>query len=201
MSVTPATVLDYWIGDTARSADALETKNKLWFQKSFETDQEIADRFLPTLTALADGMAHDWAAQGPRERLAAIIVLDQFSRNIFRDHRFAFKHDPLALALSKVGIVAGEDAGLAEAERVFFYLPFEHSEDMADQDQSVALFEKLAGDAREAFRPFCEGTLDYAYQHQDVIERFGRFPHRNKALRRTSTREEQAYLSKPGAGF
>ncbi|WP_084397495.1 DUF924 family protein [Henriciella aquimarina] len=201
MTVTPETVLDYWIGDTAASPETLEEKGKLWFQKSFETDQEIAKTFVSTLADLAAGLAQDWAARGPRERLAAIIVLDQFSRNIFRDHRFAFKHDPLALALAKEGVGRREDEGLSESERVFLYLPYEHSEDLADQRRSVELFDKLVADAREGFKPFAENVRSYAVAHLEVIEEFGRFPHRNSVLRRASTREEQAYLSQPGAGF
>lgn len=201
MTVTPATVLDFWLGDTSHSADAIETRNTLWFQKRFETDRQIADTYVSKLADLAAGEAHDWANRGPHERLAAIIVLDQFSRNIFRKHRLSFAHDPLALRLAEDGLARGEDRALAETERVFFYLPFEHSERMADQERSVSLFETLASEAREPFKPFCKTTLDYAYQHKDVIERFGRFPHRNTALRRPSTREEQAYLSEPGAGF
>ena len=146
--VTPQEVLDYWLGDTPQRPEALKEKNALWFQKSFETDKEIADRFVPVLGALAAGLAADWARQGPKARLAAIIVLDQFSRNVFRGHRYSFLQDPLARRLMQDGLKAGEDRGLSEPERVFFYLPAEHSEAMADQDLSVDLFETLARQAR-----------------------------------------------------
>lgn len=201
MTVLPKTVLDYWLGDTPKNAEALAGKNKLWFQKSFQTDQEIADRFTVVLSDLASGKAEGWAKQGARERLAAIIVLDQFSRNIFRGHRYSFAHDPMARSLTMTGLAFNEDQHLTEVERVFFYLPLEHSEDLEDQKMSVKLFEQLTREARPAYKAFCENTLDYARQHLDVIEKFGRFPHRNSVLRRPSTREEQTYLDQPGAGF
>ena len=201
MTVTPETVLDFWLGDHPSQPAVLETKQKLWFQNSFETDRTIADTFVTTLADLAAGEAKTWATKGARSRLAAIIVLDQFSRNIFRGHRFSFTHDPMAKNLTLTGLAFNEDRELGEVERVFFYLPLEHSESLDDQKMSVKLFEELAREARPAFKDFCETTLDYARKHLEVIERFGRFPHRNAVLRRPSTREEQAYLSEPGAGF
>ena len=107
----------------------------------------------------------------------------------------------MAKNLTLTGLAFNEDRELSEVERVFFYLPLEHSESLDDQKMSVKLFEELAREARPAFKDFCETTLDYARKHLEVIERFGRFPHRNAVLRRPSTREEQAYLSEPGAGF
>lgn len=199
--VTPKEVLDYWLGETPANPSALKEKNKLWFTKSFDTDAEIAERFVPVLGALAAGLADEWARQGAKQRLAAIIVLDQFSRNVFRGHRYSFLHDPIARRLMRDGLQAGEDRTLSEPERIFFYLPAEHSEAMADQDLSVRLFETLARQARPAYRDFCQTVVDYAHQHRDVIEQFGRFPHRNEVLNRASTPEEEAYLSKPGAGF
>jgi len=201
MTVTPATVLDFWLGEKPGQPAVLETKQQLWFQKRFETDRAIADTFVATLADLAAGEAKAWAKKGARSRLAAIIVLDQFSRNIFRGHRFSFTHDPMAKSLTLTGLAFNEDRELSEVERVFFYLPLEHSESLDDQKMSVKLFEELAREARPAFKDFCESTLDYARKHLEVIERFGRFPHRNAILRRPSTREEQAYLEQPGAGF
>ena len=199
--ITPDDVLSYWIGDTATSTGQLKEKNKLWFTKSFETDEEIASRFTDVIGALAAGLAADWANRGARGRLAAIIALDQFSRNIFRGHRYSFMHDPLSRHLMQVGLELGQDRTLSETERVFFYLPAEHSEKMADQNLSVSLFEKLSEEARADYKEFCKTTLDYAYKHREVIERFGRFPHRNELLQRTSTPTEEKYLAQPGAGF
>ncbi len=199
--VSPQDVLDFWIGEAATSAEAAGEKNKLWFQKSFETDREIAETFVATLAALKNGLAADWARQGPKARLAAIIVLDQFSRNIFRGHRFSFAHDAMARNLMKTGLATDQDRQLSEAERIFFYLPAEHSEDMNDQRLSVRLFEQLVRDARPEFREFCEMTRDYALRHKEVIEKYGRFPHRNAVLKRRSSRDEEDYLAQPGSGF
>lgn len=199
--VRPEDILAYWIGPADNDAGALEARHKLWFGKSDAADIEIAERFVPTLAALASGLAEDWAENGPHPRLAAIIALDQFSRNIFRGRAAAFENDRLALGLAKDGLMRGEDSGLSEVERAFFYLPVEHSERAADQVLSVQLFERLAEDARPEFRGFAETCLDYARQHKAVIDRFGRYPHRNAALGRQNTPEEEAYLAEPGAGF
>lgn len=198
---TPGAVLDYWIGPATDDHLFADRQHKLWFTKSAETDAFITGHFLALHTAMMNGLADAWAAQGARPRLAAIIVLDQFSRNMFRDTPRAFEADPLARQLAADGLQRDDDRKLTEIERSFFYLPFEHSEALADQHQSVRLFERLSADARDAYRPICDLALDYAQQHRDVIARFGRFPHRNAILERDNTPEETEYLSKPGAGF
>ena len=201
MIETPQSVLNYWIGKTKDSAEAMAAQNKLWFVKSFATDTEIATRYIDTMAALASGLAHDWAKDGPHERLAAIIALDQFSRNVFRDTPDAFANDALAVKLCKQGLAVEEDKDLSEVERQFFYLPLEHSEATDDQALSIAMYEKLASDARPDFAGGMKGALDYAKKHKDVIDRFGRYPHRNAILGRSSTPEEDAYLAEPGSGF
>ncbi len=198
---TPGAILDYWMGPATNDHLAAQRKNKLWFVKSAKTDQFIEQHFLETLKALSEGLAYDCAEQGPRQRLAAIIVLDQFSRNIFRGAADSFAQDKMALGLCKEGLLSDQDKPLSEGERAFFYMPLEHSERLTDQDLCVSLFEKLAKAARPAFKPLCQNSLDYAYQHRDVIRQFGRFPHRNAILGRSNTPEEAEYLSKPGSGF
>jgi len=198
---SPEAVLDYWIGATGEDASAIAQQNQLWFEKSFATDKFIADTFVPLIAELAEGLAEYWAEQGPRERIAAIIALDQFSRNIFRSHAYSFIHDPLARRLMKDGLQRGDDKQLSETERIFYYITLEHSESAADQDLSVALFENLVEEARPDFKPICTEILGYANKHRDVIWQFGRFPHRNPILNRASTPEEQTYLAQPGAGF
>lgn len=198
----PADILAFWIGDASHSGEAAAEKNKIWFGKSPELDEEIRERFLTLLETLAAGpLAQEWAAKGPRERLAAIIVLDQFSRNMFRDSPRSFSQDMLALRLCKEGLALREDLSLSEAERMFFYLPLEHSEDVGDQSRSVEMFAALRRDAREDFQKLTESVLEYAYAHQSVVDRFGHFPHRNEVVARESTPEEVAYLAKPGSGF
>ncbi|OYW89003.1 MAG: hypothetical protein B7Z22_01150 [Hyphomonas sp. 32-62-5] len=198
---SPATVHGFWFGGSATSPEVLKTHAPLWFKGGEAFDRLLTAQFQPLLETLSAGpLARDWAARGPRERLAAIIVLDQMSRNIFRGSPRAFAQDMLALHLCKEGLEAGEDRALSEAERVFFYLPLEHSEVMADQEQSVALFTRLAGEARDEFRDFAKNTLDYAHQHLDVIRQFGRFPHRNAAVARESREAEKEWLAE-GGGF
>lgn len=198
---SPATVHGFWFGGSASSPEVLKTHAPLWFNGGEAFDRLLTAQFQPLLETLSAGpLAHDWAARGARERLCAIIVLDQMSRNIFRGSPRAFAQDMLALHLCKEGLAASEDRALSETERVFFYLPLEHSEALADQQQSVALFSRLADEARDAFRDFTKNTLDYAHQHLDVIAEFGRFPHRNDAVGRESTDAEKAWLAE-GGGF
>ena len=198
---TPGAVLDYWIGAASEDHLFAHRQHKLWFTKSADTDVFIVRHFAALHAALHAGLAQSWARAGARSRLGAIIVLDQFSRNMFRDTPEAFASDQLAMELARQGMAAGDHMQLTEIERSFFYLPFEHSEALEDQDESVSLFGRLAAAARDVFRPICTSSLDYALRHRDVIQRFGRFPHRNAILGRDNTAEEADYLSKPGAGF
>ena len=143
-------------------------------------------------SAIAGALPAAWAASP----LAEILLLDQFTRNIFRGTPRAFAGDARALVLARRMVAGGADAALDAVERAFVYLPFEHAEDPASQDESVRLFTALAAaDARQ------DSSLDYAHRHRDVIRRFGRFPHRNAILGRASTAEEGAYLAQPGSGF
>lgn len=196
----PGAVLDFWFGPALDDPAAATARNPLWFGKAFATDAAIAGRFLDTLAALASGLAYEWAVASPRARLAAIIALDQFSRNIFRGMPAAFGHDAMALDLASHGLMIAADYELAEIERMFFYLPFEHSERLADQETAVKALAAAEADARPGFAPVIAGALDYARQHRDVIARFRRFPHRNAVLGRTTTAEEEAWLAEHG-GF
>lgn len=198
---SPEEVHHFWFGEDAGAPTVLESKATLWFNGGKAFDRDLTERFLPLLETLSAGpLAYDWAARGAKGRLAAILVLDQMSRNIFRGSPRAFAQDMLALHLCKDGLAKGEDAGLSEVERVFFYLPLEHSEAMDDQQRAVALFGALAKEAREPFAAFTRNTLDYAHQHLDVIRQFGRFPHRNAVVGRVTTQEEAAWLAE-GGGF
>jgi uncharacterized protein (DUF924 family) len=158
-----------------------------WFKKDAAFDDDIRRRFLLTHEAAAAGRLAAWEAT-PEGALALLIVLDQFSRNMFRGSARAFAADPLARAVAERALESGFDRKVAAAERTFFYLPFEHSESMADQERCVALF-GTTGDAE---------ALKWAVLHADIIRRFGRFPHRNAALGRSTTPEEQAFLDSGG---
>lgn len=195
-------VLQFWLG-TARpgNAQALQQRQQ-WFTKSDAFDAEMRQRFGATVQAALDGQLNDWARE-PWGRLALILLLDQFTRNIHRGTPQAFAGDRQALELALGAIESGEDLHLPEVLRIFVYLPLEHAEDPAMQRRSVLAFAALskAAGADADLAQFLQGTLDYAWRHQEVIARFGRFPHRNVVLGRASTPDELLYLSQPGAGF
>ena len=174
-------VIDFWLRETP-----VEKR----FARDAALDAEIARRFGALHARLAAGVSADWQTDA-RTMLGAIIVLDQFSRNLFRDDPRAFAQDSAALALAWQIVVKGWDMELSALERPFVYLPFEHAEDVAAADQSVALFDAL-GDAE---------SLDYARRHRVVIAKFGRYPGRNKALGRESNAAERAFLAEHPQGF
>jgi len=197
---TPDAVHAYWFGTIENDARTAEERAQQWWQKSDGTDRDIRDRFETWVQAAGRGELDAWA-DGPTDRLALIVLLDQFPRNIYRGLPAAFRYDEQALSLSLEGQRLGQDRALRPVERVFFYLPMEHAESRAMQARSVALFEALLAGVPEAQQAPFETFLDYAVRHRDVIERFGRFPHRNATLGRTSTAEEAAFLEQPGSGF
>lgn len=170
-----------------------------WFLKDDDFDRTIRDRFLPILMKAQDGLCDHWMGDSGSGNddadgaLALCIVLDQFPRNIFRGSAKAFACDDKALSIAKNAIDRGLDKLLPPIKRRFLYLPFEHSEEIGMQEQSVALFAAMKDDDPLGY--------DYALRHIEVIERFGRFPHRNAALGRINTAEEEIYLGQEGAGF
>ena len=197
---TPDEVLRFWLGAHPLDAQAMQGMQARWFQKDEAFDAELRRRFLPTIEAARAGRLAHWA-DAPEHWLALLIVLDQFPRNAFRGQPGSFTSDAKALRVALAGIADGHDQRLPPMARIFCYLPLEHAEDADMQSRSVALFQALR-DAPEAEpKAFFDVTLDFAHKHQDVIDRFGRFPHRNAVLGRVSTAEEQAYLAQPGAGF
>jgi len=163
-----------------------------WFTKVPEFDALCRERFGFTVQAALDGALDPWAAT-PTGTLALVIVLDQLPRNIHRGTHLAFAGDAHARRFARNAIAGGIDAQLTPVERIFLYLPFTHSENLADQDLSVRLFAALESPSSKA--------LDSAERHRDVIRRFGRYPHRNAALGRISTPAEAAYLAEAGSGF
>jgi uncharacterized protein (DUF924 family) len=195
------TVLDFWFG--AAGSPECDTVRSLWFTKSDATDRDIAQRFGPPIDAALLGAysgepgnaSSDWTQQ-PASALAQIVLLDQFTRNVFRGTPRAFAGDARALAAARVMLQARHDDALAPVRRAFVYLPFEHAEDIGAQDEAVRRFTRLAQVAPET-----QAMLDYAHKHRAVIARFGRFPHRNAILSRPSTVQELAFLQEPGAGF
>ncbi len=161
-----------------------------WFAKSDGLDREIGERFEPLRREVLGSKAAGWR-DDPRPLLAAVILLDQFSRNIHRGTAEAFAADPLAQELASLAVERGWDREMTPEQRQFLYLPFEHAENRELQAVSLSCFEALG----------LEAPLEYARQHAEVIARYGRYPSRNAALGRTSTPEEEAYLSQPNAGW
>ncbi len=178
---TPEEILSFWF-------DELHPQD--WFTPPPGLDSQCDRRFRLTHLSLARDVGPEWR-ETPERRLAAVIMLDQMPRNMYRATPLAFATDGLALREASLAIDAGADAGLSVDQRSFLYLPFEHSESLADQVRSVRLFTEL-GDAN---------YLDFAIRHCEIIRQFGRFPHRNAILGRVSTAEEITFLSQPGSGF
>lgn len=188
-------ILQFWFGDPSQEDSRYQQRRQRWFGKSAETDQEIRDRFLAAHQQAMTGAFDSWQDQ-PLTCLALLVLLDQFSRNLFRDTPAMFAADAQALGIAKQAIARQFDQQLEPLQRIFVYLPLEHSENLQDQQQSVALFEQL-----NAVYPEAADTLDYAIRHRVVIERFGRFPHRNKILGRETTPAEAEFLTQPGSSF
>jgi uncharacterized protein (DUF924 family) len=198
-------VRDFWFGKLPLSADALNRRIRFWFGDESAAlrqrrDEHIRVRFGTMLERAANGELAAWA-DGPRRRLSLIILLDQFPRSIFRGSARAFAHDAQALALALSGMQSGADAALNAAERIFFYMPLQHAERREVQEESVAAYRRLLAEVpQELHGPF-GSALRSAENHRAIIERFGRFPYRNRALRRTSTPEELDWLRAGGACF
>lgn len=203
MTITPFdrdAILDFWLGADFPSPTSIKVGTPRWFAKNEALDAEIRERFGTMIEAGIDG-EFDAVINTAQDRLALLILLDQFPRNSFRDTPRAFAGDARALTLALEGLRLGDDQALHPVARLFCYLPLEHSEDLAMQERSITLFERLHDGADHQHGEHYEQWLDYAIRHHDVIARFGRFPHRNALLGRTNSAEEQAYLDQPGSGF
>ncbi len=192
MPTNAQTVLDFWFG-APDSAD-YGAQRDYWFKKDAQFDELIRERFLATYRAATAGELDAWRSQAA-SALALTIVLDQFPRNMFRDTPQAFASDVHALALARNAIERGFDQQLPPLLRWFFYLPFEHAEDIEAQKACLALTERLRS------YPETADCADWAYKHLVIIERFGRFPHRNRILGRPTTAEEAEFLTQPGSSF
>lgn len=169
-----------------------EIQPQQWFQTNPDFDASVRERFYPAYEKARDGILDDWRRDADG-CLALCLLLDQFPRNMFRGTPQAFATDPKGLVVAKYALAKGFDQVLPPVKRRFVYLPFEHSESVIDQRKCVELFEKMKKDDPLGY--------EYALKHLKVIERYGRFPHRNKILSRMNTPEEEEYLAQPGAGF
>jgi len=191
-------VLEYWFG--ANPIAQIRERLLFWFGREDESealqqlrDAALANRFRPLVEAAAMGELDGWAGS-PHRRLALILLLDQFPRQIYRGRSLAFAQDEKALNLVLDGLQVGADAALAPIERLFFYMPLQHAESVAMQDESIAAYRRLLADAPAQHKGLFEDFLQFALQHQQVVQRFGRFPHRNVALARRSSPGELEYL-------
>ena len=193
-------ILGYWFGEFNEHGTTVENKGSLWWGGGAELDREIRERFGETVEAAGRGELNHWAetAEG---RLALVILLDQFTRNVYRKTAKAFSFDPLARSLVLEGLANGHDKELHCIQRVFFYMPLEHSEEMVHQEQCVEVFEALLQEVVEEVKPVFQDYLNFAYRHKAIIDRFGRYPHRNNVLARESTQEELEYLGGGGDTF
>ncbi len=189
-------VLDFWFGPPDDPGHA--RPRDMWFKKDDGFDALIRSRFGPLIERALVGGIDDWLSSPvqPLPALARVIVLDQFTRNVWRGSARAFAGDAMALQTARALVASGADRALSSVQRSFVYLPFEHAEDLSHQRTAVQLYQQLATDD-----PDRAAAVEWAQRHLDVVARFGRFPHRNLALGRASTPEELAYLATPGAGF
>lgn len=187
-------VLDFWFGGEA------DAQIQRWFSSNPEFDQAIRSELGSLHAQACQGSLGDWE-RTPEGSLAILILLDQCSRNLFRGSGQAFAWDAQALALAKALCTSGGDQALPALARLFVYLPFEHSEALEDQDLAISLLQKLQTQAPAGLEAAMASFVNYAFQHREVIARFGRFPHRNARLNRASTPEELEFLSQPGSAF
>ncbi|MEO0535352.1 MAG: DUF924 family protein [Cyanobacteria bacterium P01_A01_bin.123] len=185
-------ILAFWFDEPSGELAQLR---KVWFQKNTAFDEQIRQRFLTDYEKAATGQLETWKTH-PKSCLALILLLDQFPRNLFRQNSRSFATDKQAVAVAQWAIDQGFNQSLIPVEQLFVYLPFEHSEQLTNQHRAVTLIEPL-GEAD----PGLVSCVDYAYRHRDVIERFGRFPHRNEILGRSTTLAEAEFLRQPGSRF
>ena len=196
-------VRDFWFGKLPLSAQALNQRLALWFPADESAsvvrdhDEAIRARFGDLAERAALGELTSWA-DSPRRCLSLIILLDQFPRNLYRGTARAFACDEQALAITLPGMQSAADGALDIVERIFFYMPLQHSEVREVQDESVAAYRRLLMEAPQELRGAFEASLQAAEKHRSIVERFGRFPHRNRALSRVSTAEEEAWLRAGG---
>jgi len=191
--VTPREILTFWFGDAVTDPAKAMQRRSFWFQADPGVDEMISERFSTAVRKAARGELSAWE-RAPRSCLALVILLDQFPRNLHRGTAQAYQYDSQALDIASRGIAAGYLDRLPLIEQCFLVLPYEHSEDISVQRAGIELLEKILEGADPAWEPSARVSLHFARRHLEIIERFGRFPHRNAALDRSPTPGEQAYL-------
>lgn len=197
---TAASIRSFWFGEEFDDAASARAQAALWWSKDAQMDALIRQRFAESSELAAQGALDAWRTTAVGS-LSLILLCDQFPRNMYRNTGQAFSLDAVARKIASEAIAAGQDDELRLIERVFMYLPFEHSESIEDQERALALFEDLARQAPIAHQQIFEGFLNFARRHYEVILRFQRFPHRNLILGRASSPDELEFLSQPGSSF
>jgi len=193
-------IIGFWFREQELTAPQIDHRMDIWFGEDDVFDHECKKEFFDDVTAASEGKLGHWAHE-PRGRLALILLLDQFRRNIYRNTADAFAKDNVALKLCVEGAMAKKDQGLVPIQRAFFYMPLQHAESKKVQAKSVELFSRLAESVSPTYRETFETISQFAELHRDIIEQFGRFPHRNKLLNRENTPEENEYLSGDSPDF
>ena len=198
-------IRDFWFGKLPLSAEGLNRRIRFWYGDENSAmrqrrDEHIRVRFSGLVERAARGELASWA-DGPRRRLSLILLLDQFPRNMFRGTARAFATDAQALALTLSGMQSAADAALEVVERIFFYMPLQHAESREVQEESVAAYRRVLSEAPAELHEQFVSALRSAENHRAIIERFGRFPYRNQALRRSSTAQERDWLREGGSSF
>jgi uncharacterized protein (DUF924 family) len=193
-------ILSFWFREQELSAPQIDRRMDIWFGEDPAFDEAIMVGFEDDVEAASNGRLDHWAEE-PRGRLALILLIDQFRRNIHRNTAKAFSHDKLALKLCVEGAVKKKDKGLTPIQKVFFYMPLQHAESVKVQAKSVELFNKLAESVSPTYRETFLTVAQFAELHKDIVDQFGRFPHRNKLLGRENTPEENEYLAGDSPDF
>lgn len=193
-------ILDFWFGELDKHGLPDSYHRNRWFRSTRTFDREIRRRFFTMVLIASEGGLDHWRSIAGGV-LAEIILLDQFTRHIHRGSELAFGHDQQARQVCRAAMAVGLDTQLTGLMRAFFYMPLQHSERREDQQTGVACFEQLVASEQGVLKEFLGSFLQSARDHQAIIERFGRFPHRNRALGRTSTDDELAYLDASGKRF
>ncbi|MCA8928643.1 MAG: DUF924 domain-containing protein [Alphaproteobacteria bacterium] len=195
-----AEITRFWLGPALESPDAAGGRRDWWYRGGEPVDAEIRTRFGDLVPAACEGGLTEWEASA-EGAFALVLLLDQFTRNIYRATPRAYAGDPRAMAVVRAAIDSGRDAELHPVERIWLYHPYHHSERIAEQDQGLTLLQGVLADAAPDWRPYVERSIQGWTRHRNIVARFGRFPHRNRTLGRESTAEELAFLQTDGESF
>jgi len=200
MILSPQKILDFWLGPLPDASFFPTEKVKTWWKTDEKLDQEIRNEFAQDIQSAMEGKLDHWLDES-RSCLALIILLDQFSRNMYRGTPQAFAQDEKARSACRFALEKGYDNKIYDVEKWLLYMPLMHSEDREDQKKSLECFKHLVENCLPALQMAVAGSYDYAVRHTKIVEKFGRYPHRNKILGRTSTPDEIEFLKQPHSSF